>query len=79
MILVKFVSTMKIVHLTSTATDSIGFALIHAMVSHAEKTHCALERITHQNVSAHLDSMEMHTSAVIKKSAAKTIVSVPII
>lgn len=79
MILVKFVSTMKIVHLTNTATDSIGYASIPAMVSLAERMHCALEKITHQNASVHPVIMEMLSSAVIKKLAAKPIVSVPII
>lgn len=79
MILVKFVSTMKIVHLTSTAIGLTEFASILAMVSLAEKTHCALEKITHQNVSAHLAIVETLTSAVIKKLVAKMIVSVPTI
>lgn len=79
MILVKFVSTMKIVHLTSTAIGLTEFASILAMVSNAEITHCALEKITHQNVSVHPAIVEMLTSAVIKKLAVEMIVSVPTI
>jgi hypothetical protein len=46
---------------------------------HVETMHCVLEKIMLQNVSAHLDIKEMHTSAAIKMSDVKQTVSVPII